>query len=90
LQIDAPAGANPATVIGILAGLLSSEAITNATILVKVGRPFSFNRSASHGLVGLARAGRHVIAVIRHLGAVVSPDIVVKIMLAKSAKMTYI
>jgi TctA family transporter len=83
LQIGAPTGLSPATVIGVLPGLLSPEAIT---ILVKARKPFSFDRSPSHGLAGLACAGRHVIAVISHLGTAVSPDIIIKIMLAKSAK----
>jgi hypothetical protein len=72
LQLGAPAGANPATVIGILAGLLSPEAITNAAILVKAGKAvFRSTRSAGKGIVGLACTRRHVIAVISYLGTAI-------------------
>jgi hypothetical protein len=58
LQISTPTGASPANLIAVLTGLLSPEAITNATTLVKARTPFSLDRPAGHGLVGLACEAR--------------------------------
>src|SRR5262249_34712374 len=63
-----PTRASPATVIAVLAGLLSPEGITNATTLVKAGMPSSIRPPGRPRSCGLACADPVVIALISHLG----------------------